>query len=54
MEFTEVIKNRYSCKKFSNEKVDKEKLNAILIISGKRTLDKRKMIVYNAIISNCK
>ena len=30
MEFTEVIKNRYSCKKFSDEKVDKEKLNAIL------------------------
>jgi len=36
------------------ELLSKEKINAILIISGKRTLDKRKMIVYNANISNCK
>ncbi|MDD5827750.1 MAG: nitroreductase family protein [Lachnospira sp.] len=30
MEFSEVIKNRYSCKKFGDKKVDKEKLDAIL------------------------
>ena len=30
MEFAEVIKNRYSCKKFSNEPVPKEILNEIL------------------------
>ena len=30
MEFKEVIKNRYSCKKYSGRQVDKEKLNAIL------------------------
>ena len=30
MEFTEVIKNRYSCKKYSGRKVEAEKLEAIL------------------------
>lgn len=30
MEFTEVIKNRYSCKKFSSRKVEQSKLDAIL------------------------
>ena len=30
MEFNEVIKNRYSCKKYSDKKVEEEKLNAIL------------------------
>jgi Nitroreductase len=30
MEFTEVIKNRYSCKKYSDKKVESEKINAIL------------------------
>ena len=30
MEFKEVIKNRYSCKKFSERQVEAEKLNAIL------------------------
>ncbi len=30
MEFTEVIKNRYSCKKYSDRPVEDEKLNAIL------------------------
>lgn len=30
MEFTEVIKNRYSCKNFSDRKVEKEKLEMIL------------------------
>lgn len=30
MEFTQVIKNRYSCKKYSDRKVEKEKLEAIL------------------------
>lgn len=30
MDFSEVVKNRYSCKKFNGEKVDREKLNAIL------------------------
>ena len=30
MEFSEVIQNRYSCKKFSGEQVGKEKLEAIL------------------------
>ena len=30
MEFSEVIKNRYSCKKFSDRKVEKEKLEMIL------------------------
>ena len=30
MEFSEVIKNRYSCKKFSDKKVEKEQLELIL------------------------
>jgi len=30
MEFKEVIKNRYSCKKFSGRQVEKEKIDAIL------------------------
>ena len=30
MEFKEVVKNRYSCKKFSDRQVENEKLNAIL------------------------
>ncbi len=30
MEFKEVVKNRYSCKKYSERKVDRESLNAIL------------------------
>lgn len=30
MDFSEVIKNRYSCKKFSDRKVKKEKLDKIL------------------------
>lgn len=30
MEFTEVVKNRYSCKKFDGRKVEKEALRAIL------------------------
>ena len=30
MEFTEVVKNRYSCKKFSNKQISKESLDAIL------------------------
>lgn len=30
MDFTEVIKNRYSCKKFSSEKITTKQLNAIL------------------------
>ena len=30
MEFTQVIKNRYSCKKYSGRKVETEKLEAIL------------------------
>ena len=30
MEFKEVVKNRYSCKKFSGRQVEKEKLEAIL------------------------
>ena len=30
MNFSEVIKNRYSCKKFSDRKVEKEKLDKIL------------------------
>ena len=30
MEFKEVIKNRYSCKKYSDRQVEKEKLDAIL------------------------
>ena len=30
MEFKEVIRNRYSCKKYSEKKVEKEKLAAIL------------------------
>ena len=30
MEFTEVIKNRYSCKKYSDKKVEPEKITAIL------------------------
>lgn len=30
MEFTEVVKNRYSCKKYGERKLEAEKLNAIL------------------------
>ena len=30
MEFKEVVKNRYSCKKYSERKVDRAKLNDIL------------------------
>ena len=30
MEFSEVIKNRYSCKKFSGKQIEKDKLDAIL------------------------
>lgn len=30
MEFSEVIKNRYSCKKFDGQQVEKEALDAIL------------------------
>lgn len=30
MEFKEVVKNRYACKKFDGRKVEKEKLDAIL------------------------
>ena len=30
MEFNEVVRNRYSCKKYSDKKVDREKLNDIL------------------------
>ena len=30
MEFKEVVKNRYSCKKYSGRPVEKEKLTAIL------------------------
>jgi len=30
MEFKEVVKNRYSCKKFSDRQVESEKLNAVL------------------------
>ncbi|MDO4989223.1 MAG: nitroreductase family protein [Eubacteriales bacterium] len=30
MEFKEVVKNRYSCKKYSDRQVEEEKLNAIL------------------------
>lgn len=30
MEFSEVVKNRYSCKRFDGRKVEKEKLNQIL------------------------
>ena len=30
MDFSEVIKNRYSCKKFSDVEVKKEKLDKIL------------------------
>ena len=30
MEFSDVIKNRYSCKKFSGEQIGKDKLDAIL------------------------
>ena len=30
MEFNEVVKNRYSCKKYSDRKLEPEKLNAIL------------------------
>lgn len=30
MDFTEVIKNRYSCKKFSNKQINSEQLNEIL------------------------
>ena len=30
MEFSEVIRNRYSCKNFSGKEVEKEKLDQIL------------------------
>lgn len=30
MEFKEVVKNRFSCKKYSSRKVEPEKLTAIL------------------------
>lgn len=30
MEFKSVVKNRYSCKKYSERQVEKEKLEAIL------------------------
>ena len=30
MEFKEVVKNRYSCKKYSDRQVETEKLKAIL------------------------
>ncbi|MDD6195960.1 nitroreductase family protein [[Clostridium] aminophilum] len=30
MEFKDVVKNRYSCKKYNGKKVEREKLNAIL------------------------
>ena len=30
MEFKEVVKNRYSCKKYSERKVDRARLNDIL------------------------
>ena len=30
MEFKEVVRNRYSCKKFSNRQVEEDKLNAVL------------------------
>ena len=30
MEFNEVIKNRYSCKKYNNKQISKESLDAIL------------------------
>ena len=30
MEFSEVIKNRYSCKKFDSRQIEKEQLNQIL------------------------
>ena len=30
MEFQEVVKNRYSCKKYSDRQVEKEKIDAIL------------------------
>lgn len=30
MEFKEVVKKRYSCKKYSNKQVESEKLTAIL------------------------
>ena len=33
MEFSDVIKNRYSCKKFSSEQIGKDKLDAILLVS---------------------
>ncbi len=30
MEFNDVIRNRYSCKKFNDKQVEKDKLDAIL------------------------
>ncbi|WP_155828042.1 hypothetical protein [Butyrivibrio sp. VCB2006] len=30
MEFRDVVKNRYSCKKYSERKVDRARLNVIL------------------------
>ena len=30
MEFTEVVKKRYSCKKYDGRQIEKEKLDAIL------------------------
>ncbi|MFR3320101.1 MAG: nitroreductase family protein [Lachnospiraceae bacterium] len=34
MEFSEVIRNRYSCKNFSGKEVEKEKLDQILEAVG--------------------
>ena len=43
MEFKEVVKNRYSCKKFSEKQVEGEKLTAILeagrLAGGRREAD---------------
>ena len=30
MEFNDVVRNRYSCKKYSDKKLEDEKINAIL------------------------
>ena len=42
MEFSDVIKNRYSCKKFSSEQIGKDKLNndSTLQITGLEELRK--------------
>ena len=37
MDFSEVIKNRYSCKKFSEVEVKKEKLDKILEANSKKS-----------------